>query len=203
MFGGLFGGTADTKKKRKQKARGRVSHGTSENQRAMSMMDTLNDCVDSIDSDLCCAMKESVDCSIDLLSFDLSPVQQQQQQQQQRKRDMPINSEDKLRQLIQIQEFTGDFDPQKISQLTNTTTSAMQQAAVKLNGCSEQIALRIIATAIAIVFMDQHLSNLRDKWHLIEAKAMRWLGKNVPSSQVSSDTFISTTLIPIAKEILL
>lgn len=152
-------------------------------------------------------------------AFAPSPSLQQQQQQllqsaaKQPKPSTPsapkISNAEKLQQVIQGQEFSGEFNAAQIAQITNVTLPNMTQAATALTqttkGLDVDLALKVISTAVAISFLCETLSHLRVEWELIEAKAMRWLVKTMATlvEKGKEETFVKDAILTIGKTLVL
>jgi len=78
--------------------------------------------------------------------------------------------------IVALQAFDGAFDAgAALARATGITETAMATAAASLDGIDHALALRIIATAIAIAVLRCRLSQYAAEWALLEAKASKWL----------------------------
>jgi len=125
-------------------------------------------------------------------------MQQQEQQQQRRgRRGRPQQQKpgDLMQTLISNQDFSGFFSPSAVANITNVSVKSMADAACVSGltvGLGADIALKVIATQVAISFFQSNLAELYTEWQLVVTKAEKWMKKITSTSTSSNNPFSST-----------
>ena len=110
---------------------------------------------------------------------------------------------DKLQEVISIQGFGGSFNmDEKLARLLNSTIEDVQSAVPNIfSSHSPELMPKINsiwATVLSLAYMELVLANRKDSWHLVAAKAEKWLNTlswtNLDVAKEAAENYVKSKL---------